>query len=160
MNEDQKINHEHIQLAGEKIQSTVRFIFFQIMTSALGMVFFFNSKSVGVLLFFTLISIILIIASLVSLNSAGFNLIASVSYSNSSAKSYTNSSAMDREGIDPTTGEKVYFESVYFPNGNIMVKKSFNKEGVKHGVWEYYLENGDLDYKELFQNGSRVQNIK
>ena len=81
---------------------------------------------------------------MVSLNSAGFNLIASVPYSNNIAK--------DLEGV--------YFETVYFPNGNIMVKKSFNKEGVKHGVWEYYLENGDLDYKELFQNGSRVQNIR
>jgi hypothetical protein len=144
MNEDQKINHGNIRLAGEKIQSSVRFIYFQIMASVLGMVFFFNSKSVGILLFFTLISIILIIASLVSLNSAGFNLIASVPYSNNIAK--------DLEGV--------YFETVYFPNGKIMVKKSFNKEGVKHGVWEYYLENGDLDYKELFQDGSRVQNIK
>ena len=59
-----------------------------------------------------------------------------------------------------STSEGMYFETECFPNGKIKIKKSFSKGGVKHRIWEYYLQNGDLDYKEFYQNGSWVQNIR
>ena len=59
----------------------------------------------------------------------------------------------------PLSSQEMYFETEYFPNGKIKIKKSFNKEGLKHGFWEYYLENGELDYKELYQDGNFIQGI-
>jgi hypothetical protein len=154
MNEEQKIKFDHIRKAGEKIQSSVMFIVAQILFSIIAVVFLFNVKpdslvEIGSLI--SLISSVLLIMSLVNLNSAGFNLIAAVTFTQKPAKSL--------DEFDPTT-EGNYFETECYPNGKIKVKKSFSKEGVKHGVWEYYLENGDLDYKEFYQNGSWVQNIR
>lgn len=154
MDEEQKIKFDHIRKAGEKIQASVMYIVIQILFTIIAAVLLFNSKSnsiVEVSFLISLISSILLIVSLVSLNSAGFNLIAAVSFTQKSGKSL--------DEFDPTFDDN-YFETEYFPNGKIKVKKSFSKGGVKHGVWEYYLENGDLDYKELYQNGSWVQNIR
>jgi hypothetical protein len=154
MDEEQKIKIDHIRKAGQKIQSSVMYIGIQILFTIIAIVLLFNSKSdslVEVSVLISLISSVLLIASLVSLNSAGFNLIAAVSFTHQPAKSL--------DEFDPTAEEN-YFETEYFSNGKIKVKKSFSKGGVKHGVWEYYLENGDLDYKEFYQNGSWVQNIR
>ncbi len=48
----------------------------------------------------------------------------------------------------------IYFETEFFPNGKIKIKKSFNKEGMKHGFWEHYLENGKLDFREVYRDGT------
>lgn len=55
--------------------------------------------------------------------------------------------------------EGVYFETECFPNGKIKIEKSFNKEGLKHGFWKYYLENGERDYTELYQDGNLIQRV-
>ncbi len=54
----------------------------------------------------------------------------------------------------------VTLETEYFSNGNIKIEKTFNKDGLKHGIWKYYLKNGELDYQELYQDGNWVKNIK
>ena len=53
--------------------------------------------------------------------------------------------------------EGIYFETEYFPNGKIKIKKSFNKEGMKHGFWEHYFENGELDYREVYRDDTWIK---
>jgi len=56
--------------------------------------------------------------------------------------------------------EELIVNKVFYPNGGLKVLESYNKDNKKHGVWEHYLENGSLDFKELYQNGNWVQNIR
>ena len=146
MENNQNFNPEHIKTAGEKIQSSVMYIYLNFFVSIIGMVLAYNSepKSIGIVVtIFSLIGIVLIIVSLVNLNSAGLNLIASVSYS---------------QKINETSEGLIKIEN--YPNGTTKVKKSFNKEGKKHGVWEYYNEDGSLDYKEVYEDGNWVKNLR
>jgi hypothetical protein len=146
MNEEQKINPFHLRIAGEKIQSSVMYVYFNFIVSIIGMVIAFNSepKSIGIVVtLFSLIGIVLIIASLVNLNSAGFNLISSVSSS---------------QKIVETSEGEIRIEN--YPNGTTKVKKSFNKDGKKHGLWEYYSEDGSLEYEEVYENDEFVTNVK
>ena len=53
--------------------------------------------------------------------------------------------------------EGVYYETECFPNGKIKIEKSFNKDGLKHGFWKYYLENGEIYLTELYQDGNLIQ---
>ena len=50
--------------------------------------------------------------------------------------------------------EELIINKVFYSNGNLKVIESYNKANKKHGVWEHYLEDGTLDFKELYENGN------
>lgn len=104
------------------------------------------------------ISLVLIIVKGLIFIYSGKNLIDSVYRSNGNYGKLNNISFV--EDVDLNLGgiyfnpEGIYFETELFPNGKIKIKKSFNKEGMKHGFWEHYLENGELASREVYRDGT------
>jgi uncharacterized protein len=48
----------------------------------------------------------------------------------------------------------------FFPDGRLKSKKYF-RSGIKHGVFEFYKENGDLDFKLVYTQGRiKISNFK
>ncbi len=52
-------------------------------------------------------------------------------------------------------GEKHGYWERYYPNGNLNFKGYFNN-GKTHGLWESYYQNGDLMYKGSYINDERI----
>lgn len=44
------------------------------------------------------------------------------------------------------------YKTVYYPNGNIKIKGSYNNN-LRQGIWQYYYSNGTLWSKGTFKNG-------
>lgn len=55
--------------------------------------------------------------------------------------------------------EEIFYKSEFYPNGNKRILKSFNGLGKEHGVWRYYLKNGELDCMVVYENGEWVKKI-
>ena len=158
MGNNQNFNPEHIKIAGEKIQKCVKYFYLQIILS---IVFAFilyqsNPSSVfGMGLVFSIVILGLGIISLSNLSESGNYLIGSVSNTVKSVSNPENS----EERLSSKFGS-LRIEKTYFSNGNLKGVESYNLEGKKHGVWEYYNKDGSLDYEELYEDGNWVKNLR
>lgn len=107
------------------------------------------------------ISLILIIVKGILFIKSGKNLMDYVSQPNENNGKLNNTQFIEDVDLNPGgiyfNPEGIYFETEFFPNGKIKIKKSFNKEGMKHGFWEHYLENGELDYREVYRDGAWIK---
>ena len=103
-----------------------------------------------------ILSFILIIIKGIFFIESGVKMMNSVSQPNENYGKLNKTPIVE---VGKQNSEGIYFETEFFTNGKIKIKKSFNKEGLNHGIWEYYLENGELDYKEFYLDGNWIQNI-
>jgi hypothetical protein len=160
MKDEQKINPENIRIAGKKLKSIPAILVIQIFV-LLVLVFVVASISsgfskisnqglerlFGIIVF---VNIFFAIIVLVKIYGSGENLILSVI-------DKEESSTFKDEEIPKFENLKI--EEKYYSNGKIKSLESFNDKGEKHGVWIYYLKNGEVDGKELYENGFWIRNI-
>jgi len=160
-NKTHQINRDLIKSTGENLKWIGYLIFLNVLIS--GLVYFSISESrdieeiKGLTKTWSYISFFSVVVMGILFIYSGKNLIDSFSQPNENYGKLNKSTFLKEV---ESTSEGMYFETECFPNGKIKIKKSFNKEGLKHGVWEHYLKNGTLDFKELYENGNWVQNIR
>lgn len=125
-----------------------------------GLISFFNlpkdSGVLGFLIFIFSVMQISLLYNLIVLNQrsidGGGNLISTNPFPTSTPNEESNQNVIGNDGL--ITKKKLY------SNGNIEVLESYNNKNQKHGVWIYYLKNGSVDYKELYEDGNWVRNIR
>ena len=164
-NQTLPINRGYIELSGRNLKWIGYLIFVNIIVTVL-IYYLISEKESEISLFnmgqtskeiktlygtWVILSLILIIVKGILFIESGKNLIKSIPLI---VRSNPNV-----ERTDLIEGG-VTLETEYFSNGNIKIEKTFNKDGLKHGIWKYYLKNGELDYQELYQDGNWVKNIK
>jgi hypothetical protein len=160
-NQTPQINRDLIKSAGENLKWIGYLIFLNVLISVL--IYFSISESrdieeiKGLTKTWSYISFFSVIVMGILFIYSGKNLIDSFSQPN---ENYGKLNKLTFSEEVESTSDGMYLETECFPNGKIRIKKSFNKEGLKHGVWEHYLENGTLDFKELYENGNWVKNIR
>jgi hypothetical protein len=163
-NQTLPINRGYIELSGRNLKWIGYLIFVNIIITVL-IFYLISEKESEISLFnigqtskeiktlirtWEILSLILIIVKGILFIESGKNLIKSITLI---VKSNPNV-----ERTDLIEGG-VTLETEYFSNGNIKIEKTFNKDGLKHGIWEYYKEDGNLDFKEVFDNGKFIRKI-
>ncbi len=165
-NQKNSINRDLIKSSGENLKWIGYLIFINILISGL-FYYLISEKEEGISFFnmsqtseeikhlywtWLILSLILIIVKGILFIESGKNLIKSIPLI---VKSNPN---VERTDLNESV---LTLETEYFSNGNIKIEKTFNKDGFNHGIWKYYLENGELDYQELYQDGiSLGKNIR
>jgi antitoxin component YwqK of YwqJK toxin-antitoxin module len=59
------------------------------------------------------------------------------------------------KNVEPTTTNELTPYIEYHPNGNVRVKGQKNSKGQRESIWEYFWENGNIEFITPYKEGKK-----